>query len=256
MDYLAINKAAWDKRAALHLDTEFYDVAGFMAGNSSLKSIERELMGDVSGKKLLHLQCHFGLDSLSWARLGAEVTAVDLSSEAIKQAEQLAEKTGLQAEFICQDVYGYGEQSQAIHDWVFASYGALCWLPDIERWAQVVAANLKPGGQLCLVEFHPVHDLLSGYGYFHREQADLDEEGSYTEVEGDEESPMLTWGHPLSDVLNALIKAGLSIEQVHEYDYSPYDCFEDLSQRAEGEFVYEHEHYNSPLVYSIVARKN
>ncbi len=256
MDYLALNKAAWDKRTALHVDSEFYDVAGFLAGNSSLKSIERDLIGDVSAKKLLHLQCHFGLDSLSWARLGAEVTAVDLSSEAIQQAKALAEQTQQTVEFICDDVYHYGEVTRPIHDWVFVSYGALCWLPDIERWAQVVAASLKTGGKLCLAEFHPVHDLISGYGYFHREQADLDEEGSYTENDDGEVSPMLTWGHPISDVVNALIKAGLIIEQLKEYDYSPYNCFEDLVEREPGQFYYEHEHYESPLVYSIVARKS
>ncbi|WP_163130821.1 class I SAM-dependent methyltransferase [Agarivorans sp. Alg241-V36] len=256
MDYLALNKTAWDKRTELHVDSDFYDVDGFLAGNSSLKSIERDLMGDVNGKKLLHLQCHFGLDSLSWARLGAKVTAVDLSSQAIKRANELAEKTGLSAEFICKDVYGYAEQSQAIHDWVFVSYGALCWLPDINRWAQVVAANLKAGGKLCLAEFHPIHDLLSGYGYFHREEADLDEEGTYTENDDGDESPMLTWGHPISDVVNALIQAGLKIELLKEYDYSPYNCFEDLKERAKDEFVKEHEHYESPLVYAIVASKS
>lgn len=255
MDYLALNKAAWDKRTELHVDSDFYDVNGFLAGNSSLKSIERELMGDVNGKKLLHLQCHFGLDSLSWARLGAEVTAVDLSIEAIKRAEELAEKTDLKAEFICSDVYAFGDTNQTTYDWVFVSYGALCWLPDITRWAQVVANSLKPGGKLCLAEFHPVHDLVSGYGYFHRDEADLDEEGTYTENDDGEESPMLTWGHPLSDVVNALIQAGLTIELLNEYDYSPYNCFEDLTERAAGEFVYEHEHYNSPLVYAIVASK-
>ncbi|WP_220718665.1 class I SAM-dependent methyltransferase [Agarivorans litoreus] len=256
MDYLALNKAAWDKRTELHVDSDFYDVNGFLAGNSSLKSIERELMGDVNGKKLLHLQCHFGLDSLSWARLGAEVTAVDLSSEAIKRAEELAEKTGLKAEFICSDVYAFGDTNQTTYDWVFVSYGALCWLPDITRWAQVVATSLKPGGRLCLAEFHPVHDLVSGYGYFHRDEADLDEEGTYTENDNGEASPMLTWGHPLSDVVNALIQAGLNIELLNEYDYSPYNCFEDLTERAADEFVYEHEHYNSPLVYAIVASKS
>ncbi|MDO6684486.1 MULTISPECIES: class I SAM-dependent methyltransferase [unclassified Agarivorans] len=255
MDYLALNKAAWDKRTALHVDSEFYDVPSFIAGKSSLKSIELDLMGDVSDKKLLHLQCHFGLDSLSWARLGAQVTAVDLSSEAIKRAEELAAKTGLDAAFICDDVYHYGEATQPIHDWVFVSYGALCWLPDINRWAQVVADSLKAGGKLCLAEFHPVHDLMSGYGYFHREEADIDEEGTYTENDDGETSQMLNWGHPLSDVVNALIKAGLVIEQLKEYDYSPYNCFEGLKERQSGEFIYEHEHYESPLVYSIVASK-
>ncbi|GDY24609.1 type 12 methyltransferase [Agarivorans sp. Toyoura001] len=255
MDYLALNKAAWDKRTELHVDSEFYDAPSFIAGNSSLKSIELDLMGDVAGKKLLHLQCHFGLDSLSWARLGAEVTAVDLSSEAINQAKELAQKTNLTAEFICDDVYHYGEETKPIHDWVFVSYGALCWLPDIDQWAQVVANSLKAGGKLCLAEFHPVHDLISGYGYFHREDADLDEEGTYTENDDGEVSPMLTWGHPVSDVVNALIKAGLVIEQLNEYDYSPYNCFEGLKERQSGEFIYEHEHYESPLVYSIVASK-
>ena len=115
--YFSTNKITWNNKVKVHAESEMYAMDAFKKGKNSLMPCELNALGDVTGKSLLHLQCHFGLDSLSWARLGAEVTAVDLSSEAIKQAEQLAEKTGLQAEFICQDVYGYGEQSQAIFDW-------------------------------------------------------------------------------------------------------------------------------------------
>ena len=142
-DYFAMNRSAWDQRAQVHFGSKFYNVAGFLAGETSLREIERAELTDVAGKRLLHLQCHFGLDTLSWARQGAVCTGVDISSVAIQKARELAAQTRLNTEFVCSDVYGFERTHSEPYDIVFTSYGAICWLPDLTRWAQVVANMSK-----------------------------------------------------------------------------------------------------------------
>lgn len=253
MDFIAINKATWDKRTALHLDSQFYDVEKFKAGGCSLNPIELAQVGDVQGKKLLHLQCHFGQDTLSWARRGANVTGVDLSSEAVKSAQSLAKELNLAATFIESDVCRF--QSQESFDLVFTSYGVLCWLEDLDAWAKTVAAALKQGGYFHLVEFHPFVDLLSGYSYFPQLQPDIEFEGTYTENCTGETSQVVTWPHSISQVIQALIRVGLVIEQFDEHVYCPYDCFDGL-QALEGKgFQKLHLEQQLPLLYSIKARK-
>ncbi len=255
MDYLKTNKASWNKRTEIHLTSKFYDVEGFLQGNTSLQKIELEELGDVSGKSLLHLQCHFGLDTLSWARLGANVTGVDLSSTAIEKAQALSRQAGLKGNFICADVYGFGESSQEQYDVVFTSYGAVCWLPDIERWAAVAAGSLKPGGTFYMAEFHPFYDIFSGYSYFHKPEPDVEEVGTYTENSQGETSTLAVWGHPISDVFNALLKAGIQVTQLNEYPYSPYNCFEGMVEREKGKFYLTHKDQDIPLVYTIKGTK-
>ncbi|MEJ2765640.1 class I SAM-dependent methyltransferase [Photobacterium sp. MCCC 1A19761] len=255
MDYLDINQKAWDLRAKVHVESEFYDVAGFLKGKSSLNPIELAQVGEVKGKRLLHLQCHFGQDTLSWARLGAEVTGVDLSSEAIECARGLAEQIGVDARFIQDDLYRFGDKNQDQFDLVFTSYGALCWLPDLTRWARTVAAALKPGGQVHLVEFHPFLDLLSGYPYFPQPEPEVEEEGTYTENCTGETSTVLTWSHSLSEVIAALIQAGIVIEEVQEYPFSPYNCFPDLEYVAGQGYQKLFQGQQIPLVYGIKGRK-
>lgn len=255
MDYLEINKQSWNLRAQIHLTSNFYDVPGFLAGKNTLNPIELEALGDVSNKSLLHLQCHFGLDTLSWARLGANVTGVDLSSSAIKQAQDLAVKSNLNAEFICEDVYQFGKNNSKQYDIVFTSYGVLCWLPDIEQWAQTVAKSLKPGGTFFIAEFHPFYDVFSGYSYFHNKEPDVEQEETYTENSHGETSTIVTWAHPLSSVINALIKAGIEIKQLNEYPYSPYNCFDNMKEEKEGQFCLYHKDKNIPLIYTIKGNK-
>ncbi len=256
MDYLKLNKAAWNKRTALHVESTFYDLAGFREGNSSLNPIELIQLGNVRNKKLLHLQCHFGLDTLSWARLGAHVTGVDLSSEAISQARELAQEFSLSAKFIENDIYQFGQENTEQFDLVFTSYGALCWLPDLKRWAQTIAGALTQEGEIHLVEFHSFNDLLSGYSYFSQNQPDVEEEGTYTENCDGKLLPVATWPHSLSEVINALITAGMSIEQLNEYPYSPYNCFEGMDYIEGKGYQLIHKGQQVPLVYAIKAKKH
>jgi SAM-dependent methyltransferase len=256
MDYLEINKATWDKRTATHLSSEFYNVDGFLKGETSLKEIELDELISVKGKSLLHLQCHFGLDTLSWARKGARVTGVDLSSEAIAQANILKQKTQLEADFICADVYSFANMSERQYDIVFTSYGAVCWLPDINQWAKTVASQLKPGGTFYMVEFHPIYDLISGYSYFHKAEPDLEDEQTYTENATEESLSTALWSHTLGDVVSALITQGIQIKHLHEFPYSPYNCFKDMQEKQPGKFYLKHQQQNVPLVYSILGSKN
>jgi SAM-dependent methyltransferase len=255
VDYIKTNKESWNKRTEVHVESKFYDVKGFLAGKNVLNEIELNELGNVQGKTLLHLQCHFGLDTLSWSRLGAQVTGVDLSNTAIEKANSIKQEAGLEAEFICSDVYSFGEISQKQYDIVFTSYGALCWLPDLDKWAQTVSNSLVKGGTFYIAEFHPFYDIVSGYSYFHQSEPDIEDEGTYTENDSGETSTVITWAHPLSDVVNALINAGITINQFNEYPYSPHNCFENMSESEKGKFTISHEGQDVPLIYTIKGTK-
>jgi SAM-dependent methyltransferase len=254
-DYFEMNRAGWDRRAKAHFDSRFYDVEGFLSGRTSLREIELAELAGVPGKTLLHLQCHFGLDTLSWARQGAICTGVDISPVAIEKARQLAARTGVDAQFVCSDVYGFKRASAEPYEIVFTSYGTVCWLPDLSRWAQVVAANLAVGGTFYMVEFHPIYDLLAGYSYFTRAEPDVEEEGTYTENGADAVATLATWAHPLSSVINSLIGAGIRVDRVNEFPFSPYNCFEGMVEREPGRFYLSHKGNDVPLVYSLTGRK-
>ncbi|WOT05189.1 class I SAM-dependent methyltransferase [Shewanella youngdeokensis] len=261
MDYLLINQQGWNRRVQTHVTSDFYDVAGFLQGNSSLQEIELAAL-NVAGKSMLHLQCHFGLDTLSWARLGAKVTGVDLSTVAIEQAKSLAAQAQLDAEFVCTDVYTVPQRVAGQFDIVFTSYGAIVWLPDLNKWAQTIASKLKAGGQFYMVEFHPAQAVFDGYSYFHQHEPDIEDEPTYTENAGSKTDTFVSWPHSLADVINALITANIEIASFNEYPFSPYNCFAGLSQEtAEVElmgvstecerYYVEQQGQRLPLTYAI-----
>jgi SAM-dependent methyltransferase len=254
-EYFELNRVGWDKRAAAHFDSNFYDLPRFLTGETSLREIELTELGDVDGKSLLHLQCHFGMDTLSWARKGAVCTGVDISPVAIQKARELAQELKLNSEFVCTDVYSFQRSGSGPYDIVFTSYGAICWLPDLTRWAKVVSSNLAVGGRFYIAEFHSVYDLLAGYSYFTQVQPDVDEEGTYIENGADVTAKLATWVHPMSNVINALINVGIQIERVSEFAFSPYNCFEGMVEREPGRFYLRHKGNDVPIVYSITGRK-
>ena len=254
-EYFEMNRVGWDQRVKTHTESKFYDVEGFLTGNTSLREIELAELSGVRNKRLLHLQCHFGLDTLSWSRQGAICTGVDISPVAIQQARELAEQTKLDAEFVCSDIYGFKRESAQLYDIVFTSYGAICWLPDLSKWAEVIAANLTIGGTFYMAEFHPVTDLIAGYSYFLPETPDVEEESTYTENGAGVVSKLVTWAHPLSNVINALIGAGIQVERVNEFSFSPYNCFEGMVEREPGRFYLSHKGNDVPIIYSVTGRK-
>lgn len=255
IDYFEMNRIGWDRRANAHVKSKFYDVEGFLAGKTSLREIELNELRQVSGRSLLHLQCHFGLDTLSWARLGARCTGVDLSPVAIGHANNLKEKTGLDARFICSNVYDFQREGIEPFDIVFTSYGAVCWLPELDKWADVISQNLATDGTFYMAEFHPIYDLLAGYSYFTTETPDIEEEGTYTENGDDAIAELATWAHPLSNVVNALIKSGIQIEKLNEHPFSPYNCFENMEEREPGRYYLRHKGHDIPIMYSLTGRK-
>lgn len=250
-----MNREGWDQRAAAHLTSEFYDVEGFLSGQTSLREIELAELSGVEGRRLLHLQCHFGLDTLSWARLGATCTGVDISPVAIKQARDLSRQSGIDAEFICANVLDFDRGDADLFDVVYTSYGAVCWLPDLNEWARIVSSNLADGGTFYMVEFHPLYDLIAGYSYFSREAPDVEEEGTYTEDGDSTVGEFAVWSHPFSSVMNALIQSGIEITRVSEFPFSPYNCFDEMEEREPGRFYVRHQSHDAPLVYSLMGRK-
>ncbi|RYD58138.1 MAG: class I SAM-dependent methyltransferase [Sphingobacteriales bacterium] len=260
-DYININRELWNEKTGHHLKSDFYDVAGFKEGVTSLQSIETALIGDVSGKKVLHLQCHFGQDTLSLARLGAEVTGIDLSDKAIQSASELASELNLKARFICSDVYAAPDVLDETFDMVFTTYGVLGWLPDMQRWADVVSRFLKPGGKLILVEFHPVMWMFDNdmthiqYSYFNKEVIVDSEEGTYADRNAPMKLTAVSWNHNLAEVMQALINAGLQIEQFAEYESSPYNCVANMVTVGEGQYQIKGLEGKIPLVYSVLATK-
>ena len=153
-DYLKINRESWDARTMVHVDSEFYGTAEILAGKTTLNSSELALLGNIQDKKILHLQCHFGLDSISLSRMGASVTGVDFSEKAIEQARVLSQKVKEEIDFICSDVYEL--KLNQTFDIIFSSYGVIGWLPDMDKWAKIISSHLKHGGKFVFVEFHPV----------------------------------------------------------------------------------------------------
>lgn len=260
-NYLAVNKQSWNQRVHLHLESDFYDMPNFLAGKSSLNDIELNLLGNLAGKKVLHLQCHFGQDSISLAKLGAAVTGVDLSDEAIQEAQRLAQQIGVDARFICCDIYDLPNHLQDQFDYVFSSYGTITWLPDLDKWAQIIAQFLKPEGKFVFAEFHPVVWMFDdnfehiAYRYFQSEAIVELNEGSYAAQDAAVQLESVTWNHSLSEVIGSLIKQGLQIESFDEFDYSPYDCFHNTVEVAPRKYRIKHLENKIPMVYALVAQK-
>lgn len=258
-NYLEINKAAWNKRTDYHVGSDFYDNASFKKGRNSLNDIELKLLGDVTGKTVLHLQCHFGQDTLSLARLGAIATGIDLSDAAIIEANNLSAETGIPARFICSDVYQLPEVLDEKFDIVFTSYGTIGWLPDMEMWANVIAKFLKPGGRFVFAEFHPVVWMFDynfervEYNYFKDDAIIETDSGTYADNVAPIEYETVSWNHSISEVAKSLINTGLTIDSLDEYDYSPYNCFKDMEEYETGRYRTQRHGNKLPMVYSISA---
>ncbi len=267
--FIQANRKHWNELTPIHEASEFYDVESFKAGRSTLLPIEVEELGDVSGKTLLHLQCHFGLDTLSWARLGARVTGVDISDDAIKLAKGLSEELGIDADFVRSDVYDLPQNLDGLFDIVYTSYGVLIWLPDIDRWAGVVEKFLKPGGTFYIVEFHPFGHLFDEevedgrlelrYPYFNpgepREWLP-DGSGSYADPDAVLNTTTYEWSHSLGDVVTALASTGLRITFLHEFPYSGYKQLPMMTRGEDGWWRLPEKAESVPLMYSIKATKD
>jgi SAM-dependent methyltransferase len=262
-EWLRLNRENWDERVGIHAASEFYDIPAFRAGRSTLRSFEPGEVGDVSGHSLVHLQCHMGQDTLSWARLGAWTVGLDFSEPAIHTARGLAEDVQLaeRARFVVSDVYNSAAALRGERfDIVYTGLGALVWLPDLDRWAEVVASLLNPGGFLYLVEFHPLSDMLGDDGrtveqdYFDSGGQEVDYDYTYTGGPAMTRTRQVQWQHPLGEVLTALAGAGLRLDFLHERDVTLFRRFPVL-ESADGEYRFPAGHPRVPLLYSLHATR-
>jgi SAM-dependent methyltransferase len=260
------NLKHWNALVPIHANSAFYNTEGFKAGKLSLLPIELEEVDDVRGKSLLHLQCHFGLDSLSWARLGADVTGVDFAERGIELATRLSDETNVPARFICSDLYELRDVLDEHFDIVYTSYGVLAWLPDLTRWAEIIEHYLKPGGTFFIVEEHPflriynndgrANEMTPNYPYIHGTQPHIfDWVGTYANYDADIQSQSVEWDHSLGEIMNSLIDAGLSIEYLHEFPYCAWPMFSFMERREDGYFHMTKYQDMLPMMFSLKATK-
>ena len=260
-DYFEVNRQTWNEKVKIHSKSNMYDLDAFKNGKSSLMEYELNALGDVKGKSLLHLQCHFGQDTLSWSRAGANCVGVDLSDEGIALAKSLNKELQLDAEFVRCNVLDTSKHVKELFDIVFKSYGVIGWLPDLKPWGKMIAERLKKGGTFYMVEFHPIvwmFDYLNGkqvmkYGYMQDEAIYEEYEGTYANQDSKITSKEYGWNHGLSEVVNALIEAGLKIDYLNEYDESPYNVLPDLVETKSGNYATKDKLY--PLIFEIKATK-
>jgi SAM-dependent methyltransferase len=261
MNYIEINRKLWNDKTDVNFKSDFYDVDSFLAGTSSLNPIELDLLGDINGKSILHLQCHFGMDTISLSRLGAHVVGVDFSDNSIEKARALGLKAKTKTEFIQSDIYELEDELHDEFDIVFTSYGVLGWLPDMDKWAKIVGRFLKPGGRFVMVEFHPVVWMFSDdfskieYDYFNTGPIIEEIQGSYADRSAAICNESVSWNHGLSEVIGSLIRNGLRIAVLDEYDYSPYDCFERTVEIEKGKYQIQGFEKKLPMMYAIQAIK-
>jgi SAM-dependent methyltransferase len=261
-EYIDANRSNWDDRVPIHMNSDFYDVASFKEGRSTLLPVERQELGDVRGKTLLHLQCHFGMDTLSWAREGALVTGIDFSGPAIAAARSLAREMQIGATFIETDVYRLPEVLTGSFDIVFASYGVLCWLPDLASWFEIAAAFLRPGGVLYLIDGHPIADMLDddeiklAFPYLGAQPLPFDTDRTYTDQEtGLEHERSYNFAHGLGEIVGAAIDAGLQLEFLHEFTYGFFPRFAEMQKRDDGYYELPGNPFQLPFMFSLRARK-
>jgi SAM-dependent methyltransferase len=262
-DWIETNRAMWDERVPIHVESEFYAVEKFLAGDSPLRDFELTELTGVEGCTLVHPQCHFGLDTLAWARRGARVTGLDFSQPAIEAAREVAQRAGIEAEFVQAKVY---DAAQALEnrqfDIVYTGLGAINWLPDIERWAQTMLSLMKPHGRFYLAEFHPFSAVFAeeslelDQSYFDRGPHHWDEPGTYADLSAaTEHNRSVEWYHTLGDVISALTGTGLQIEFLHEHDYTLFPRWPFLERHDNGVYRLPAEMPGLPLMYSLLATR-
>ena len=271
-EYLAVNRAGWDERAPAHARSTAYGVARFATDPTFLSDVVRfdlPRLGAVTGLRGMHLQCHIGTDTVSLARLGATMTGLDFSAAALSEARDIAAGAGVSVDFVESDVYGALDVlEREAYDLVFTGIGALCWLPDIRRWAGVVSALLRPGGRLFIREGHPMLWTLNDvgedkaltvrYAYFETaEPVVTEDEGTYVDTDVTfVHNVTMSWNHGLAEIITALMEEGLTITAFEEHDSVPWDALPGAMHEDEhGEFRLIDRPERLAASYTLQARK-
>lgn len=263
--YFKTNLNRWNELVEINARSRLYDLDGFKSGKISLLPIELEELGVVAGKSLLHLQCHLGLDTLSWARLGANVTGVDFSDKAIALAKELSKKLGIPARFIEVNLYDIPKILNEKFDIVFTSYGTICWLPDLVEWAQIINKYLKSGGIFYIIDGHPFGFIIDekqepfkvGFNYFSNGKPVFFGEGdAYADPLADlKNQASYQWDHPMSEIINAIINAHLEIQFLHEFPFTFHKIHPKMKRREDGYYEFLNLKYSVPMMFSIKAYK-
>ena len=261
---MAVNRRKWNESVPLHVVAPSYRVDAFLRGATTLEAIELAELGPVRGLRLLHLQCHFGLDTLSWAREGAEVTGVDFSADAVRTARRLARETRLPARFVRSNIYDLPGRLQGRFDVVYTAKGAICWLPDLRPWGRMIARYLAPGGRFYLFEDHPFSDLFPNekevtrlelkYAYLGGRALRDVSSGTYATDHAMRNRVSYMWVHPISEVLTALLDAGLVVERVREFPFAYWRKFPFLRRRRDGYWYLPEGSGAIPMSWSLIAR--
>ena len=267
-EYRIANRANWDSRVDIHYGSEEYGVVRFISDPGHLSGVvsrDKDKLGDVSGKTLLHLQCHIGTDTISWARLGAVVTGVDLSEKSIDAARRLSRDSGTPARFMVSELYDTPNVIDEKFGIVYTGVGAICWLPDIKAWAGVVASFLEPGGIFYMREGHPMmwavdwedpEELRVTLDYFETEEPEADEEHDTYAGDGVVTSPMsYGWNHGIGETIDALIQAGLRIDRVEEHEECEWKGLAMMVEGADGLWRLPERPARLPLMWSVLATK-
>ena len=259
-EYFDINRRLWNEKTEIHLKSNFYEMDAFLKGKNTLKPIEMKLLEDIKGKSILHLQCHFGQDSLSLSRLGAKVTGLDISDKSIETARKLNDQLGLDAHFVCSDLFSAKEHIDEKFDIVFTTYGTIGWLPDMNKWADVISHFMKPGGKFIFVELHPLIWMYDDkfeqilFSYFNKEARVEVSPGTYANQEADIHLEEVGWNHPLSEVITALMSKKLKLMHFEEFNYSPHKCFKGMTEISDGQFIIKSIGNKVPMTYSLVMK--
>ncbi len=260
--FIEKNRQLWNAKTPYHVKSDFYELDAFKKGKNVLREIELEGLGDVSGKSLLHLQCHFGQDTLCWSRMGARCTGVDFSSEALTAARELNQELGLDAKFVESDVLKLKDNLDGSFDIVFTSYGAIGWLPDLKAWAKTVSHFLKLGGTFFIAEFHPFlytldwGKLTLAYNYFNQGEPDHEiTDGTYADPGADLKLDEYFWPHSFEEILMSLMNEGLQLKELKEYPWSPYPCFPNVKSVGENRWKFANVEKEIPYVFSLKMTK-
>lgn len=261
------NRANWDSRVEIHYSSEEYGVQSFRDDPDHLSDVvrfDKDKLTEVDGKRLVHLQCHIGTDTVSWARLGADVTGVDFSERSIEAARRLSEEAKTPARFVVSELYEAPQVLDQTFDIVYTGVGAVCWLPDIKGWAEVVSALLEPGGRFYIREGHPVmwaldwedeEKLALEHNYFEGEPIEWEESTTYAGA-GEVTSPKTyDWNHGIGQTLTSLIDSGLRIDRVEEYQFCEWQGIAQLVEGEDGRYRLPDRPGRLPLMWSVLATK-
>lgn len=262
-EYFKANKAAWNQKVRFDIASDYYDIDGFKTGKNSLYPLDIQLLGNVVGKRILHLQSYIGLDSISLSRMGADVVAIDFCQNAIDFAHNLSSDLNVNTRFICSNIYNIDKLDLGEFDIIYMSYGAICWLPDIHKLINRVHRFLNPLGKFILIDFHPLaisFDLLREesikFSYFNQKDnpIEIHRKGTYADVNAPVETTEFNWNHSLDEIIGSFSGNGFEIKGFKEYPFLPMDGFPNLELGEHGYYHVINANDKYPLLFSIIAK--